>query len=76
MYKRLNELSKERYVSPLHTCWIHIGLDEKEQALEHLERACLAKESFAAFLKVEPLYDSLRSDARYDAWLEKMDLDE
>ncbi|UCH84187.1 MAG: protein kinase, partial [Candidatus Latescibacterota bacterium] len=76
MYNRLNEQSKERYVSPLYRCWIHMGLDEKEQALEHLEKACLAKESFVTFLKVMPLFDSLRSDAKCDEWLKRMRLDQ
>ena len=75
MYNQLNVLSKERYVSPFFTGWIHMGLNEKDQAFEHIEKAFLAKEPLMVLLKCWPFLDSLRSDARYDELLKKMGLD-
>ena len=41
---------------------IYIGMDEKERALEFLEKSYQARESTMTHLKVEPLFDSLRSE--------------
>jgi len=72
---RLDGLSKDRYVGSFSRAWVWMGLGEKNEALENLEKAYLARESEMAFLKVEPYYDSLRSEPRFQALLKKMNLD-
>ncbi len=74
MLERLNRLSTEGYVSPLHIAFIFIGLDEKEKAIELLEKAYSERESFLVFLTTWQFFDSLRSEPRYKALLKKMDL--
>ena len=67
-YKTLDELKKlsqQRYVSPFYIAVIYIGLGEKDQAFEWLNRACEERSSLLAFVKVEPMFDSLRSDPRF-----------
>jgi serine/threonine protein kinase/Flp pilus assembly protein TadD len=73
--QRLDELEKERYVSPLYRAMISMGLAENDQSFEHLEKAYLERESYLTFLKEWPLFDSLRSFPRFAALLEKIDLE-
>lgn len=72
---RLEELSLERYVSPLEMANVYIGLNEKDKAFEWLERAYKEREGWMAVIKVEPRYDLLRSDPRFQDLLKKMNLD-
>ncbi len=60
------ELSKRRYV-PLHQiALIYTGLREKDQAFEWLEKAYEARDDGSVYsIKINPLWDSLRSDSRF-----------
>jgi len=53
----------------------HAFLGEKEKALDNLERACQSRAFLAAFVKADPVFDSLRGDPRYQAILRKMNLE-
>ena len=68
---QLNELSKERYVSPFYNSLIYTGLCDNDQAFEHLEKAFIEREGWLPFIKVLPVFDSIRSDPRYKALLKK-----
>lgn len=74
MLDELNELSKQRYVSPISRTAIHIGLGEKERAFEWLEKAYVERVWVLGMLKVEPMFDPLRSDPRYADLLRRMNL--
>ena len=50
---------------------IYAILSEKEQALSWLERG-LATGAIGVFYKDEPVWDTIRSDPRFDALVEKM----
>ena len=73
--ERLDGLSKDRYVGSLYRAFVWMGLGEKNKALENLEKAYLERESLMAYLKVWPIFDSLRSEPRFQALLKKMNLD-
>jgi tetratricopeptide (TPR) repeat protein len=52
---------------------IHLGLGEKDEAIEWLERSYRAKEAgVIGNLKVDPLLDPLRGDPRFEALAEKI----
>ena len=53
---------------------IHSRLGNKDNAFKALSEAVDKKETGADLLKVEPAYDNLRSDPRYDALLRRMNL--
>jgi serine/threonine protein kinase/Tfp pilus assembly protein PilF len=72
--ERLNKLSEDLYISPLYLAWIYLGLDEKEKFFEYLEKAYQERTSLLVFLKVWPVFDSVRSDPRFKAILRKMKL--
>jgi tetratricopeptide (TPR) repeat protein len=73
--ERLDGLSKDRYVGFLSRAMVWIGLGEKNKALENLEKAYEERESAMAYLKVWPIFDSLRSEPRFQALLKKMNLE-
>ncbi|MBX7220627.1 MAG: protein kinase [Blastocatellia bacterium] len=71
---RLTECSRTRYVPSYYFSIIHLGLGETEAALEWLEKAYVERSGFLAFLKVEPMFDPLRSEARFKELLTKVGL--
>ncbi len=61
----LQELSKERYVSPYYIAAVHTALGEREEAFAWLERAYENRSEGMVWLKVDPTLDSLRSSPRF-----------
>ncbi len=74
MLEELNELSKKRYVSSLEVARIHLALGEKNQVFECFNRAVEEREGWLIWVKLEPSFDSLRSDSRYTELLRLMGL--
>jgi TolB-like protein/Tfp pilus assembly protein PilF len=71
--RELRESSKQRYVSPYNLALIHIGLDEKDEAIQLLEETYEERDGYnIAFLKVEPMLDPLRGDPRFEALVQKV----
>ncbi|MBI4462471.1 MAG: hypothetical protein HY653_06155, partial [Acidobacteria bacterium] len=71
--EELNQLRKRRYVSAYLVAVIHTGLGERDQAWAWLEKAHEERASWLSqFLKVDPRFDSLRSDPRYADLLRRM----
>jgi TolB-like protein/Flp pilus assembly protein TadD len=71
---QLAQLAKRRYVSPYYIAAIYTGLCEKEQALAWLDQACESRSEGLVWLKVDPLFDSLRADARFADLLHRVGL--
>jgi TolB-like protein/Tfp pilus assembly protein PilF len=71
---RLTEQLKRRYVAPVDMAEIHIGLAEKEQALKDLEMAYQDHSCWMIWLRVDPRFDSIRGDPRYQDILRRMHL--
>ena len=63
--KELEELSEKRFVSDASIAMVYIALGDKEQAFAWLEKADKAHDALLARLKVDPRFDSLRSDPRF-----------
>lgn len=68
--KRLK--TTDKYVSPTELAVLYIGLGDKEAALQSLERAYAERDPRMDELKVEPYFDSLRSDSRYQELLNNL----
>jgi serine/threonine protein kinase/Tfp pilus assembly protein PilF len=71
----LHQLSNQRYVSPFYMALIYMGLGQKDQAFEWLERAYKERDHWLETLKVHPWLDSLRSDPRFTALLKRIGLE-
>jgi len=70
--KELSKLSATRYVPPYHIALVYNGLGEREQALLFLERGYNEHDPKMAFLKVEPKWNSLRSDPRFQNLMKRV----
>ncbi|MEP7212395.1 MAG: protein kinase [Acidobacteriota bacterium] len=68
----LLEMSRDRYVSPYQMALIYCYRGEKEMALASLENALEKKEAWLNYLGIEPAFDPIRSDPRFDEILEKV----
>jgi DNA-binding winged helix-turn-helix (wHTH) protein/tetratricopeptide (TPR) repeat protein len=70
----LQEMSKRRYVSPVGAAAIHAGLGEKDQAFAWLEKGFQGRAIGLCFLRIDPKFDSLRSDPRFEHLLRRIGL--
>jgi tetratricopeptide (TPR) repeat protein len=73
---QLNELSKRKFVPAISAVIIYVGLGEKDKAFEWLEKAYEDRSLGGplASLKVDPIFDPLRSDPRFADLLRRMNL--
>ncbi|MDP2982041.1 MAG: tetratricopeptide repeat protein [Candidatus Latescibacter sp.] len=76
LLKQLEKLSEERYVSPYYKAFVFAGLDDKDQAFTHLEKAFLEREPQLVLLKLYQVFDSLHDDPRFHALVKKVGLPE
>jgi serine/threonine-protein kinase len=72
--EQLDELAKQRYVSPYHFAVIYTALGDRARALDYLEQAADERFNWLVFLKVEPLFDGLRSEPRFSALVHRVGL--
>ena len=73
---QLSELMKHKYVSEPHVARIYLALGEKDKAIEWLEKGYEARSirSPSASIKVDPIFDPLRSDPRFKDLLRRLNL--
>jgi serine/threonine protein kinase/TolB-like protein/Flp pilus assembly protein TadD len=73
---QLNAISDQKYVPAMSRVGVYVGLGDKEKAFEWLGKAYEDRSigsSFAA-IKMDPIYDPLRSDPRFQDLLRRMNL--
>ena len=69
---QLMERSRQGYVSPYYFALLYTGLGEKDLALEWLEKAYEERQPYLYLLKVEPVFDGLHSDPRFQDLLRRL----
>jgi tetratricopeptide (TPR) repeat protein len=72
--EELKELSKREHVWTYNVAIIYIGLGEKDQAFEWLEKACEDRSDDVIYLGVDPIFDPLRSDHRFSELMHRVGL--
>ncbi len=72
--QQLTERSQQTYVQPTWVAVIHIGLGEKDQAFDWLQKAYQDRSTWLVYLKVDPFFDPLRSDPRFIDLIRKVGL--
>jgi eukaryotic-like serine/threonine-protein kinase len=70
----LDSLSKRQYVSLGYKAIIYAGLGDKEQAFKWLQYAYEEGSGWLIYLNVDPRYDPLRSDPRFQTLLHSVNL--
>jgi hypothetical protein len=72
---RVITLSNNRYISPFQMATTCLALGQKELAFEWLDRAYAQRDHWIVSVKVNPMFRSLRADARFAELLKKMNLE-
>jgi serine/threonine-protein kinase len=62
---KLNQLSKQQYVSPYQIAVVYAGMDERKLALDWLERSRQERFNWLPFVQVDPVFKNLRSEAGF-----------
>jgi eukaryotic-like serine/threonine-protein kinase len=70
----LKTAPKEEYVSPVYIALVYAGLRNHDQAMQWLQKGYAEHSEALTFIKVEPRFDSLRQDARFQQLLRQMGL--
>jgi eukaryotic-like serine/threonine-protein kinase len=74
MLDKLQEMSKRRYVSSYWIATVYLGLGDKDQALNYLEKAYQERYFLMIWINGDPLFDSLRADSRFNDLLKRIGL--
>jgi DNA-binding winged helix-turn-helix (wHTH) protein/Flp pilus assembly protein TadD len=72
--EKLEKVSRHDQVDPVLMLWAHLGVGDKEEALADLQKAYSGHFSIMTTLKVEPGFDPLRSDPRFQELLRRVGL--
>ena len=70
--RQLEELSKQRYVTPYGRARIYAALGETDETFKWLETAYQQRANWMVLLKVDPCFDNLRSDPRFQDLMRRM----
>ena len=62
---QLKEFSKHRYISDYFPALIYARLGDKDRAIECLQKAYEAQDLWMKWIKVDPVFDGIRSDPRF-----------
>jgi serine/threonine protein kinase len=73
--EEMKELWKRGDMHAVAIARVYVGLGDKDRALEWLEKSFERREPRLVLLKVDPRWDSLRSNPRFKALLKKMNLE-
>jgi tetratricopeptide (TPR) repeat protein len=68
--EELQELSRQRYVTPYAIALIYASMNDRDEAFRWLQEACDEGVSDLIYLRVDPVLDGLRSDPKFAALLD------
>jgi tetratricopeptide (TPR) repeat protein len=74
--RTLEDLKRRHPVDPGAFAWAYVGIGDKEQALAWLEKAYAQHSNIMVTLKVEPGWDPLRSDPRFQSLVRRVGLEQ
>jgi TolB-like protein/DNA-binding winged helix-turn-helix (wHTH) protein len=70
----IEQSREKKYVSPFYLASVYAGLKENEKAMDYLDMAYQDRSNGIVFLKVDPQWDALRANPRFEALLTKLAL--
>ena len=65
VFEQIKDIARESYVSPYSLARVHIGLGQIDEAFAELEITYKERHGILTYLKVEPMFDRIRDDARF-----------
>ena len=72
MVELLKEQAKQEYVTPTAFSDEYLRLGDKDRVMEWLEKGFDVRASAMTYLRVDPLYDPMRSDSRFQALIRRI----
>ncbi len=72
--QELRSMAERQYVSPIGIAAIYGALGEPDTAFEWLDRGLAKRDPYLPHIILEPLFDSIRDDARFEALKQAMGL--
>ena len=72
LIRELKSRSESEYVPPYLIAMIYSGSGNNDKAFEYLEQARLERQSYLTHLRVDPIFDDIRSDPRFDELTKKI----
>jgi tetratricopeptide (TPR) repeat protein len=70
----LTRLAPRRYLAPINLALVFTGLGDRDRAFTWLARACEDHSQWLSEVRVDPAFDPLRSDDRFDALIQRMNI--
>jgi len=70
---QLETLSQRRYVSPLYFAIVYVGLKNNDKAIEYLDKAFDTRHPGLVLIRIEPMFDGLRSDERFKQLIKRFE---
>jgi tetratricopeptide (TPR) repeat protein len=70
---QLEALAKRRYVSPLYFAIVYAGLKDNDKAIDYLNKAFEARHPGLVLIRIEPMFDGLRSDERFKTLIKRFE---
>jgi len=74
--RELEKMNKRHPVDPGAIAWAHLGMGHREEALGWLEKAYEQHSNAMTILKVDPIYDPVRKDPKFQELLRRVGLGE
>jgi urea transport system substrate-binding protein len=71
---QIQEVSKQRYVTPECHVLVHVSLGDKDAAFAWLQKMYDVRSQYPLRLNVQPDFDGLRADPRFAEWLRRLKL--
>lgn len=63
--RNFEAISQRRYVSGLYFAMVHAGLKDNDRAIEQLNKAFESRHPGLVLVRIDPVFDGLRSDERF-----------
>lgn len=70
----LKRLAEKQYVPPYHFAWVYTGLGDKDKAIALLQKTYDEHTQHVIDFKTVPIFDRLRTDARFQDLVQKVGL--
>jgi Flp pilus assembly protein TadD len=70
--EELRKMSRGGEVVPFNLALVYLGLGERTRAIDYLEQAYAASSELLVWLKIDRIYDPLRSEPRFIALMQKL----
>lgn len=73
-FERMQQFSRREPLAPLTLLWAHLGIGDEKEAFADLGKAYAERSNWLVSLKVEPGFDPLRGDPRFQDLLRRVGL--